>query len=55
MNNYKKYYERAQETINAFEELCRKRLQDNAVDEKKTDLYVTFLQNMKIKLKTILF
>ena len=38
MNNYKKYCERAQETINAFEELFRKRLQDKAVDEKNGSL-----------------
>ena len=55
MNNFKKFYERAQQTINSFDEPCRKRLQDNAVDEKNEPLpniftkYVNEIKNNSLK------
>ena len=32
-NNYKKQYEKDQQTIKCFDKLCRKSLQDNAIDK----------------------
>ena len=51
-NKYKKLYERGQQTIESFDKLYRKSLQDSVIVKTNMNLYVKFLLNTLMKLKT---
>ena len=54
-DEYKKQYEKDQQTIKYFDELYRKPLQHNIIDKMNIKVYVIFLLNIWMKRKMNLF
>ena len=54
-NKYKKQYDRDQNTIEFFDKIYRKSLQDNVIDETEYESLSNFLLNMLMKTKMNLF
>ena len=54
-NKHEKPFERAQQTINSFDDIHRKCSQDNAIDIKEYESLCNILQNTPVRIKTIPF